>query len=83
MSKARQVARVVVTVRPSAGTDTFPEVKFAGTREGLLWLAEQIVRVANAESEIHTHLDAEACAPVYVSPEGWWLTISRVVRLRG
>jgi hypothetical protein len=75
-------ARLVVTVRAAAGPGTFPEVELAGTRDGLVWLAERILRVAHAEQEMHTHLDAECHAPVYVSPGGWWLTIDRRERLR-
>ena len=82
MVETRDTARLVVTVRPAAAPNTFPEVEVAGTRDGLVWLAEQILRVARAEPELHTHLDAEACGPVYVSPDGWWLTISRSERLR-
>mgnify|MGYP001050401310 CR=1 FL=1 len=82
MEEAPDTARVVVTVRPAGGPDTFPEVELAGTRDGLVWLAEAILRVARAEPEQHTHLDAEACAPVYVSPGGWWLTVLRSERLR-
>ena len=82
MAEAQNTARVVVTVRPAAGPDTFPEVELAGTRDGLLWLAEEIARVARAEPEQHTHLDAAACGPVYASPGGWWLTVSRAERLR-
>jgi hypothetical protein len=79
MAETQDTARLVVSVRPAAGPDTFPEVELAGTRDGL---AEQILRVARAEPEQHTHLDVEACTPVYVSPAGWWLTISRSERLR-
>ena len=82
MAETQDTVRLVVSVRPAAGPDTFPEVELAGTRDGLVWLAEQILRVARADQELHTHLDAEACRPVYVSPEGWWLTISRSERLR-
>ena len=74
--------QLVVTVRPATGPDTFPEVELAGTCPGLVWLAEQILRVAHAEPEQHTHLDAEAHRPIYVSPDGWWLTIERSERLR-
>jgi hypothetical protein len=81
-AEAEDATRLVVTVRPAAGPDTFPEVELAGTRDGLVWLAEQILRVARAEPEQHTHLDAEACQPMYVSTEGWWLTILRSERLR-
>jgi hypothetical protein len=81
LAEARDAPQLVVTVRPATGPDTFPEVELAGTCPGLVWLAEQILRVARAEPEQHTHLDAEACAPVYVSPDGWWLTISRSERL--
>jgi hypothetical protein len=77
MAKHQDAARLVVSVRLGSGPRTFPEVELAGTRAGLQWLAECILKVANAEQEIHTHLDAEACTPVYVSPEGWWLTIER------
>jgi len=82
VAQAQDTARLVVTVRPAAGPDTFPEVELAGTRAGLEWLAEQILRVARAEQELHTHLDADAHRPVYVSPGGWWLTIERSERLR-
>lgn len=82
MAEAQDSARLVVKVRPASGPDTFPQVELAGTRDELAWLAENILRVARAEQELHTHLDAEACAPVYVSPDGWWLTISRSERLR-
>ena len=81
MAEAKDTARLVVTVRPATGDDTFPEIELAGNRDGLVWLSEAIMRVARAEPERHTHLDAEACAPVYVSPDGWWLTISRSERL--
>lgn len=82
MADVDDIARLVVTVRPAVSNDTFPEVELAGTREGLMWLAEVILQIARAEPEQHTHLDAEACAPIYVSPHGWWLTISRSERLR-
>ncbi len=82
MAETQDTARLVVTVRSAAGPNTFPEVELAGTRAGLVWLAEQILRVAHAEPEQHTHLDAEAHRPEYVSPDGWWLTISRSERLR-
>jgi hypothetical protein len=82
LAEAKDAPQLVVTVRPATGPGTFPEVELAGTCPGLVWLAEQILRVARAESEQHTHLDAEACRPMYVSPEGWWLTISRSERLR-
>jgi hypothetical protein len=80
--KATNPARLVVYVRPASGPDTFPEVELAGTRDGLVWLAERLLEVARADRELHTHLDADANAPVYVSPDGWWLTISRDERLR-
>ena len=82
MADEQNPARLVVNVRPALGPDTFPEVKLAGTRAGLVWLAEQILRVAHAEEPMHTHLDAVAHCPEYVSPEGWWLTIERNERLR-
>lgn len=82
MEEAQDTARPVVTVRPTAGPDTFPEVELAGTRAGLEWLAEQILRVARAESELHTHLDANGHRPIYVSPGGWWLSIERSERFR-
>ena len=85
MAKATDTARLMVSVRPASGPDTFPAVELAGTRDGLVWLAEQILRAAHAQPdqpEYHTHLDAEAFAPVYVSPDGWWLTIGRQERLR-
>ena len=82
MAETQDVAWLVVTVRPAAGPDSFPEVELAGTRDGLVWLAEQILRVARAEPEQRTHLDAEACRPVYVSHDGCWLTISRSERLQ-
>ena len=82
MAEAQDSGRLVVTVRPAAGPDTFAVVELAGNREGLVWLAEQILRVARAEQELHTHLDAECHAPLYVSPQGWWLTIERRERLR-
>lgn len=82
LAKVNNTARLVVTVRPATSPDAFPEVELAGTHDGLVWLAESILRVASAESEQHTHLDAEACAPVYVSRDGWWLTISRSEQLR-
>lgn len=82
MAEAQDTARLVITVRPAAGPDTFPEVELAGTRAGLEWLADQILRVAGAEQELHTHLDADSHRPVYVSPDGWWLTIERREQLR-
>jgi hypothetical protein len=54
----------------------FNEIALTGNREGLRWLAGQILRIANAEPGIHTHLDREAHAPVYDSAEDWWLTIA-------
>ena len=54
----------------------FNEIALTGNREGLRWLAEQILRIANAAPGIHTHLDREAHAPVYTSAEDWWLTIA-------
>jgi hypothetical protein len=80
MDETKHIPRLVVTVRPATSPSTFPEVELSGTSAGLVWLAEAILRVAHSELE-HTHLDAEACAPVYVSPDGWWLTISRSERL--
>lgn len=80
--KADEYSRIVVSVRQGTGSDTFPEVELEGNRNGLIWLAEQILRVAHADRESHTHLDMEANAPVYLSPDGWWLTISRTDRLR-
>jgi hypothetical protein len=82
MAEEQDTARLAVTVRPASGPDTFPEVELTGTRAGLLWLAEQILRVAHADQGMHTHLDAEACSPVYLSPDGWWLTIERNERLQ-
>lgn len=54
----------------------FNEIALTGNREGLHWLAKQILRIANAASGIHTHLDREAHAPVYTSAEDWWLSIA-------
>jgi hypothetical protein len=82
VARSTNTARLVVSVRPASGSDTFPEVELAGNRAGLVWLAEQILRVVHAEQEMHTHLDAEACAQMYVSPDRWWLTIGRQERLR-
>lgn len=81
MAEVQDTAWLVVSVRPAIDSDTFPEIELSGTRGGLVWLAEAILRVAHAEPEQHTHLDAEACAPIYVSPGGWWITISRSKRL--
>lgn len=51
------------------------EVILRGNREGLRWLAAQILDMADAEPGIHTHLDREAHAPIYRSDDDWWLTI--------
>ena len=80
--KETNTARLVVSVRPASGPDTFPEVELAGTRDGLVWLAERLLEVARADCELHRHLDADTDAPVYSSTDGWWLTISRDERLR-
>jgi hypothetical protein len=68
LAEAQNTARLVVTVCPAAGPDAFPEVELAGKRDGLVWLAEQILRVVRAEEELHIHLDATYRAPTYVSP---------------
>ena len=81
MADEPHTARLVVTVRPATRPGTFPEIELAGTGDGLVWLAEQILNVARAELELHTHLDAEAHRPMYTSPDGWWLTITRNERL--
>ena len=78
----RDSARVVVTVCPQSGPDTFPEVQINGSRDGLIWLAKRVLEIAYANQEMHTHLDNEATHPIYQSPEGWWLTLSRIDRPR-
>jgi hypothetical protein len=82
VAEKQDTGRSVLTVRPAADSGTFPEVKLTGTQNGLVWLAEQILRVAHADLELHTHLDAEACGPIYVSPGGWWLTLTRSEKLQ-
>lgn len=53
----------------------FNEIVLSGNREGLRWLAAQILDMADAEPGIHNHLDREAHAPIYRSEDDWWLTI--------
>ncbi len=52
------------------------EIVFSGNREGLRWLAAQILDIADAPPGIHNHLDREAHAPIYRSEDDWWLTIA-------
>lgn len=75
-------ARLRVHVHPASGPETFPEVELEGNAEGLIWLAEKLLRMAHAEQEMHTHLDNETNGPTYHSPDGWWLTIGRVDKRR-
>lgn len=74
-------ARLIVSVKPATSSNTFPEIELLGNRAGLEWLAEHILRIARTEEVQHTHLDAEVCAPIYSSPDGWWITISCSERL--
>ncbi len=77
MSNNQKKARLIVSVTPAVDSNHFPEIELLGNRAGLEWLAERILRVARLEEDEHFHLDEEVCAPIYSSPEGWWITISR------
>lgn len=75
--------RVNLNVHSPASDDELKEVSIYGSREGLIWLARQILRIAHAKGDTHTHIDAEAFEPVYSSSDGWWLTVgvdSRLIR---
>jgi hypothetical protein len=76
------MARLKVSVHPKTSENTFNEIELVGNRDGLIWLAKQILEIANKSEEIHTHLDREACSPIYESTEDWWITIDRNDRLR-
>jgi hypothetical protein len=69
--------RLVVRVPWSDRPDALPEVEVAGTREGLEWLAGQLLAVARSEFEGHTHLDRQASGALLQLPGSWGLRILR------
>ena len=74
----RQTAACLrVSVRQAESADAFNEVELEGNREGLIWLANKILEIANASKDQHTHLDRNCNSPIYHSTKNWWLTISK------
>ena len=69
--------RLVVRVRSIEGPVAFPEIELAGTREGLEWLAGQLLAVARAEAARHAHLGEFADEAVIPLPGSWGLRIAR------
>lgn len=53
------------------------EVVISGSARGILWLAQEVARVAlSGKPGYHQHLDKEACCGHHHSDGDWWLTIS-------